>query len=89
MAMVVSNVLLCFSYESMRTLCDRYNRAIDSIRQLVSIGLSSVRQSQARSLSLDKVKPVVYIMDTVRASWRPVLGGVSPNIGYPPVLPMQ
>jgi len=26
-----------FSYESMKCLCDRYNRAIDSIRQLVSL----------------------------------------------------
>jgi len=33
---VVYAVIVLFSYESMRSLCDRYNRAIDSIRQLVS-----------------------------------------------------
>ena len=33
---VVYAVIVLFSYESMKSLCDRYNRAIDSIRQLVS-----------------------------------------------------
>ena len=28
--------LLCFSYESMKSLCDRFNRAIDSMLQMVS-----------------------------------------------------
>ena len=30
------------SYESMKCLCDRYNRAIDSVRQLVSDALLNV-----------------------------------------------
>lgn len=28
---------ICFSYESMKSLCDRFNRAIDSMLQMVSI----------------------------------------------------
>lgn len=28
---------VCFSYESMKSLCDRFNRAIDSMLQMVSI----------------------------------------------------
>jgi len=35
-----------FSYESMKCLCDRYNRAIDSIRQLVSLVLDWVLTTQ-------------------------------------------
>lgn len=35
-----------FSYESMKCLCDRYNRAIDSIRQLVSLVLDCVLTTQ-------------------------------------------
>lgn len=32
---------LCFSYDSMKSLCDKYNRAIDSILQLVSENFTS------------------------------------------------
>ena len=42
---VVLTLLVCFSYESIKSVCDRYNKAIDSFRQLVSYTHSSTTSS--------------------------------------------
>lgn len=42
---VVLTSLVCFSYESIKSVCDRYNKAIDSFRQLVSSTHSSTTSS--------------------------------------------
>lgn len=47
-------VILCFSYESMKTLVDKYNRILDGVLQMVSSTNKQIKK--CRTLIINKKK---------------------------------